>query len=129
VSAPIFERYGGFAAISKVVMAFYDQMLESDRLWVYFESVDMRRLVDHQTKLIASTMGGPAAFSDQRLREVHAHLGIDRADFDEMTSILRGTLLSHGFAPEDVAEVMREIESKAPLIISEGGKGGRRAGG
>lgn len=117
VTGSMFERYGGFARVSKVVMAFYDSVLDSDRLWAYFENVDMRRLIDHQTKFIASTMGGPVAFTDERLREVHAHLGIDRGDFDEMTRILAATLEEFGFAPDDVATVIREIEAKAPLIV------------
>ena len=30
MSKTIFERYGGFASVSKVVSAFYDQMLDSE---------------------------------------------------------------------------------------------------
>lgn len=118
VTGSMFERYGGFARVSKVVMAFYDRVLDSDRLWAYFEHVDMRRLIDHQTKFIAGTMGGPVSFTDERLREVHAHLGIDRDDFEEMTSIMAATLADFGFAPDDVALVIHEIEAKAPLIVA-----------
>ena len=50
----IFERYGGFASISKVVSAFYDQMLDSEDTARFFEGIDMRRLIDHQTKFIST---------------------------------------------------------------------------
>jgi hypothetical protein len=51
--ATMFERYGGFATVSKVVMAFYDKALDSDVIGVYFENVDMPALIDHQTNLSA----------------------------------------------------------------------------
>lgn len=61
MSQSMFERYGGFAKLSKV-MAFYDRVLDSDVIGDFFEGVDMRRLIDHQTKFISQVMGGPAAY-------------------------------------------------------------------
>jgi len=37
----MFDRYGGFAKLSKVVMAFYDKVLDSDVVGDYFEDIDM----------------------------------------------------------------------------------------
>ena len=62
MSQTLYERYGGFSAISRLVMAFYDNLLDSDQIADYFEDVDMRRLIDHQTKFVASLMGDPQAF-------------------------------------------------------------------
>jgi hemoglobin len=55
------ERYGGFPTLSRIVMDFYDRVIDSDVLGPFFEDVDMRRLVDHQTKFVAWLMGGPAS--------------------------------------------------------------------
>jgi hemoglobin len=44
MSKTMFERYGGFANVSKVVMAFYDKALDSDIIGHHFEDVEMRRL-------------------------------------------------------------------------------------
>jgi hemoglobin len=57
MSKTIFERYGGFASISKVVSSFYGQMLESEDTARFVDGVDMRRLIDHQTKFIATLNG------------------------------------------------------------------------
>lgn len=114
----MFERYGGFASVSKLVMAFYDKVLDSEILEPYFAGTDMRRLVDHQTKFISSLMGGPASYTDQKLREVHAHLGIDQAAFDEMAYLLRETLEDAGMADEDVASIIGEITKRKSLIVS-----------
>ena len=54
----MFERYGGFATISQVVGSFYDKVLDSPITSPYFADVDMRGLIDHQTKFFAFLMGG-----------------------------------------------------------------------
>jgi class 3 adenylate cyclase len=87
----IFERYGGFTRISRVVMGFYDKMLDSPVCSPYFAHTDMKRLVDHQTKFIASLMGGPASYSNEQLERVHAHLGITEAAFLESVTLMQET--------------------------------------
>ena len=55
----LFEKYGGFATVHKVVEHFYDGVLDNDMLSPHFERVDMSRLIDHQTRFFASAMGAP----------------------------------------------------------------------
>ena len=52
--ATMFEKYGGFAKVSRIVSSFYDKALDSPILAPYFTGVDMRRLIDHQTKFASS---------------------------------------------------------------------------
>ena len=118
MSTTMFERYGGFATVSKIVMTFYDKVLDSEVLDPYFENVDMRRLVDHQTKFISALMGGPASYTDQKLAEVHAHLDIDSRAFDEMASILREALEEAGMDDDHVATIAGEIIKRKSLIVS-----------
>lgn len=118
MAASLFEKYGGFASISKIVMSFYDKVLESDITGPYFDDIDMRRLVDHQTKFIASVMGGPASFADDMLRRVHAPYSIDRAAFEEMAELLRETLAEHQLQPGDIDTVLDAIRSKAHLVVA-----------
>jgi hemoglobin len=115
----MFDRYGGFAKLSKVVMAFYDKALDSDVIGDYFEDVDMRRLVDHQTKLIASIMGGPAAYTNETLRQLHARLNIDQAAFDEMVALLEETLEDFDFKREDVDQIIADVQSRSPYIVND----------
>lgn len=116
--ATIFQRYGGFAVISRVVLAFYGRVLDSEVLGPYFDAVDMPALIDHQTKFIAYLTGGPASYSDEALRRAHAHHAIDRAAFDEMRRLLAETLDQHGFSAPDVEHVMAEIERRAALVVT-----------
>lgn len=113
----IFEKYGGFSKISRVVLAFYDTMLDSDEIGPFFDDVDMSKMVDHQTKFIASLLGGPAAYTDNQLRQLHAHLDIEDSHFDELKVILGGTLEKHGFRPVDVEAVLQEFENRRNLVV------------
>ncbi|SDD56294.1 group I truncated hemoglobin [Ruegeria marina] len=115
----LYDRYGGFKTVSKIVMVFYDMALDSDQIGDYFEDVDMARLIDHQTKFIASVMGGPASFSDDRLRKVHSHLGICHEDMDEMEQLLKQALVQFKVTEADIETIISGIESKRPLIVTE----------
>lgn len=114
----IFERYGGFAQISRVVMAFYDKILDSPVTSPYFEHTDMRRLIDHQTRFVSSVMGGPASYTNDHLERVHARLGITEAAFNEMMLLLRETLEDFDFADDDIDSVMDEIAGRKNYIVT-----------
>ena len=119
MSQSIFERHGGFAKVSRIVMSFYDLVLDSPVISPYFANTDMKRLIDHQTKFIAYLMGGPASFSDEHLERVHRHMEIDRRAFDEMVALLTETLEDFDFDAADIADVRSELELRAPLIINK----------
>lgn len=114
----MFERYGGFASISKIVMAFYDKALDSDILADYFEDIDLKSLIDHQTKFVAAVMGGPSATSNQALARSHAHLAITVQAFDEMTRVFEETLVEFGVAPADIEQILGEFHSRSKYIVT-----------
>ena len=113
----LFEKYGGFSQVSKIVLSFYDTLLDNDEIGPFFDDVDMSRIVDHQTKFISSLLGGPASYTDNQLRQLHSHLAISDAHFDELETILRGTLLDHGMEADDVEVVIAEFGKRRPLIV------------
>ena len=113
----LFEKVGGFSKVSKVVLHFYDTLLDSDEIGPFFDDIDMARMVDHQTKFIASLLGGPASYTDNQLRQLHSHLDIENSHFDELKEVLADTLQSHGFNPDDVESVLNEFERRRQLIV------------
>jgi len=63
-------------------MSFYDKILDSPVTSPYFSGIDMKRLIDHQTKFFAALMGGPASYTNDHLERVHAltrHFGVRAA--------------------------------------------------
>lgn len=115
----MFERYGGFASIRRIVSAFYDAVLDSPLLSHHFEHADMRSLIEHQTQFISYLTGGPGTnYSDEVLQRVHASLGITKEEFKEMRVLLREALEDHDFADADVEIVDALIEAREPVIVS-----------
>jgi len=117
----MFERYGGFAQVRRIVSAFYDRALDSPVLQGYFAGISMPRLIDHQTKFVASVMDGPASFTDEALERIHAPLGISHDEFLEMARLLRETLEDFGVARPDVEIVDRAIRTRETLIVTKRG--------
>ena len=115
--ATMFERYGGFATVSKVVMAFYDKALDSDIIGPYFEKTDMPALIDHQTKFISQVMGGPASFTDDVLTRVHAPLKITGDAFEEMISLLEDTLDDFDVEEDDIEVILNELRSRRGNVV------------
>ncbi len=113
----MFDRYGGFGVVHRVVLSFYDKMLDSDLVAPYFDDTDMAALVDHQTKFISQLMGGPASYTNEVLEQVHRNLGITQEAFDEMTEILGVTLEEFDFKPEDVRAILSDIKGRQPYIV------------
>ena len=114
----MFERYGGFATVSKIVMAFYEKVLDSDITTPFFDHIDMRALIDHQTKFVAQVMGGPAEYSDEVLKTVHAKHEIDKTAFDEMAMLMQETLEDFDLEPAHIRQIINEITRRSPYIIS-----------
>jgi hemoglobin len=115
----IFQRYGGFANVSKVVMSFYDKVLDSPIASPYFANTDMKRLIDHQTKFIAQIMGGPASYTDEQLERVHAHLGITEVAFNETMELLTETLEDHDFSDDDIQHIQGEMMDRKNFVVAK----------
>jgi hemoglobin len=119
MSQTIFERYGGFSNVSKMVMSFYEKMIDSPVTSPFFANTDMKRLIDHQTKFIASMMGGPASYTNDHLERVHANLGITEEAFLEAVDILEETLEDFDMADEDIEQVKDEVFSRKNFIVTK----------
>lgn len=115
----LFDQYGGFATVSRIVSAFYDKVLDSENLAPYFKGIEMSRQVDHQTKFMASIMGGPASFSADHLERAHQNLNINTADFDELAMLLKETFEDFDIAESDIGDIMRDVNDRRSIIVSK----------
>ena len=91
----LYDKYGGFSVVSKIVLDLYDRLLDDDDVGPFFDNVEMGRIVDHQTKFVSSLMGGPASYNDDQIRTLH----------------------DHGLSDEDVATVVGAFESRRALVV------------
>ncbi|PRY26402.1 hemoglobin [Aliiruegeria haliotis] len=115
----LFEKYGGFSTVSKIVMDLYDTLLDDDDVGPFFDDVDMPRLIDHQTKFVASLMGGPASFTDTHIQRAHHNLDIAPVHFDRLKEIIEGTLEKFEVEREDIETVLGAFESRRKLLLGD----------
>ena len=84
----------------------------------------MQNLIDHQTKFVATLMGGPASYTNDVLKRVHAGLSIDAADFDEAAKLMQDTLTEFGVEHDDIRQKLglskiawRETKAKLQRLV------------
>ncbi len=115
----LFEKYGGFAQVSRLVLQLYDRLIEDEEIGPFFDDVDLPRLVDHQTKFVSSLLGGPASFTDKQIELAHRHLDIGDEHFDRLLALIEETLVDFGFEPEDIDIVRGAFEVRRPLLTEK----------
>lgn len=115
----LFEKYGGFYTVQKLINAFYEDVLASDIVSHHFDGVDMPGLIEHQTDFISMVMGAPVKFDDSRLVSAHQNLNITEAEWDEVVRILIETLVAFEVEQQDIDALTAAVASKKPLIVSQ----------
>jgi hemoglobin len=113
----LFERIGGFAQVRLIISDFYDRILDSQMLRSYFENIDIRRMIDHQTKFVSALMGGPVSYSNEQLGRAHHHLGITPEEYAEMGEIFRETLEDHDIPQVEVDRLHAHILALQEHVI------------
>ena len=117
MSGTLFEKYGGFKSVSRIVMTFYDMVLDDDDVGPVFEGTDMARLIDHQTKFVSALMGGPVSYSNEHLARAHHHLGITPDEYAEMGEIFKETLEDHDLPDVEVERLPAHIISLHDHVV------------
>jgi len=110
----LYDKYGGFTTVNKLVQAFYGKVSESENLAPYFEGVDIQKLMDHQTKFFSEILGGPIEYTGRELKDVHAKMGITEDAFSEVAELLEETLEDMGVEEADfetIMEIVRGLKS------------------
>lgn len=111
------DKYGR-AAIARVVADFYGEVLQSPLLSPYFEEASVGQLVEHQSLFMAGVMGGPKVFTPDQIRQAHHHLHIDHRAFEEMLDLLETKLRQHGFADEDIDQVLERYRAMEDQVVA-----------
>src|SRR5687767_3747457 len=114
----LYDKYGGFPTVSRVVHAFYDRVRQSSTLMPYFKGIEMDRVIHHQIAFMCQILGGPASYDGRTLEKAHRHLSITEAAFQEVADLLGETLEDAGMADDDVSKVMTIVAGAKPSIVA-----------
>jgi hemoglobin len=114
----LYDKYGGFATVNKMVQTFYGKIAESENLAPYFKGTDMQKLMDHQTKFFSGIMGGPVEYTGRELKGAHARLGITEEAFSEVTELFEETLEDMGIEDADIETIMEIVNGAKSDIVT-----------
>jgi hemoglobin len=119
----IFERCGGFRTVRQIVDRFFDRAIDSRVVSPYFVHINwwvMNRLVNRQTKFIASLMGGPDSYSNDQIRHYYSTKGMPEPVFLAALELLGEILEEFGFEKTDVQTIRGELMNRKDLIVTRG---------
>ena len=113
----LYEKYGGFPTVSKLIQSFYVKVDESEQLAPYFSGVDKQHLIDHQTKFFSKILGGPVNYTGRELKVVHATMGITEGAFAEVSDLLVETLEDLEVEESDIKTIIGIVDMLKPDIV------------
>ena len=120
MSNSLYDQLGGFSAVRRLVSDFYDRVLEEDDLAPFFKDTDMAHLIDHQTKFWTTLLGGPASYTTDQLRKIHATMGIKDRHFDLVAELVAETLEDHDIDEQHARSFVENLANyRSCIVIAE----------
>ena len=116
----LYERLGGYDAISAVVNDFEDRLFVDPKVGKYFVGMgtDTRETFKQKTEnLVCNVTGGPCKVISRSAKTTHAGLGITDAEFDIVVGHLSEALDKYKVPAAEHKEVMAIIETLRKDIV------------
>ena len=116
----LYERLGGYEAVSAVVEVFADRLFDDPRIDEFFIGMgaDTRKSFKQKNKnLVCAVTGGPCKVISRPANVVHEGLGITNGDFDVVAGHLKATLDEFNVPKKEQDELFVIILSLKPQIV------------
>ncbi len=118
----LYERLGGYDAISAVVDDFAPKLFEDPRIAHYFRGMgdDTRQQFRQKNKnLVCNVTGGPCKIISRPAKTIHAGLGITEKEFNIVVEHLVQTLEKFKVPEAEKSELLAIIGTLKPDIVDE----------
>jgi hemoglobin len=118
----LYERLGGYDAISSVIDDFFKRMIPDKQLGRFFLglSTDSKTKVQqHTVDFVCKVTGGPCAYTGRDMKTVHTGLNITESDWDLSAKYLTQTLDKFQVPDQEKAEVLNLVTSLKPAIVGQ----------
>jgi hemoglobin len=86
---PVFDQFGGEAGLVALMDEFMEILLADERMRPFFEFSDQALVKKHLVEQFCVILGGPCTYTGRDMKQTHALLGIDRADFNALVEDLQ----------------------------------------
>jgi hemoglobin len=102
----LYERLGGYPAITAVVDDFVGNVAADRRINRFFARANVGRLKARLVEQICQGTGGPCVYTGGDMRSVHAGMGIRSQDFNALVQDLGKTLNKFKVPPREQRELV-----------------------
>ena len=116
----LYERLGGYDAISAVVDDFAPKLFDDPQVGKFFTgmSTDTRKSFRQKNKnLVCAATGGPCKIISRPAKVAHAGLGITESDFNVVANHLADTLNKFNVPEKEQQELFAIIATLKPDIV------------
>ena len=119
-STTLFDKYGGVKLVVKILQDFQSEILQRPHLAHYFQGLDLATITEHSILYLSFALGKPAkVYMTREMHDAHSKFHIKGLHFDEISDVLKDTLLADGVSKGDVEIVMTHIETVRKVIVCE----------
>ena len=118
----LYERLGGYEAISAVVNDFAEKLFTDPKVGPFFKGMgtDTRRsFIQKNINLVCNVTGGPCKVISRDAKTVHGGLGITEAEFNIVAGHLVDTLDKFKVPAKEKQELISIIDTLKPDIVEE----------
>jgi len=106
--------------VVKLVRDFQTEVLQRPHLAHYFQGWDLARITEHSILYLSFALGKPAkVYMTREMHDLHSTFHIKGLHFDEISDVLKDTLLADGVSKADVDIVMTHIDKVRDVIVCE----------
>jgi hemoglobin len=121
----LYDRLGGYPAISAVVDDFVKNVAADKRINRFFANANIDRLKARLVEQICQGTGGPCVYTGRDMRSVHAGMGIRGKDFDALVQDLAKSLNKFKVPAREQQQLVAILAPRADAAGSAGrvGKG------
>ena len=116
----LYERLGGYEAISAVVHDFAEKLFTDVQVGSFFKGMgaDTRKsFIQKNINLVCNATGGPCKIISRDAKTVHAGLGITEAEFKVVENHLVDTLDAFNVPAKEKQELLSIINTLKPDIV------------
>ncbi len=118
----LYERLGGYDAVSAVIADFFGKIIPDKQLGRFFLglSTDSKTRIQQLTvDFVCKATGGPCAYTGRDMKTVHTGLNITESDWDLSAKYLSETLDKFQVPEKEKTEVLNLVTSLKPVIVGQ----------
>jgi hemoglobin len=118
----LYERLGGYDAISAVVNELAVRLVKDEKLGVYFKGLSndsKRKLIAHLTDFVCSATGGPCIYTGRDMKTSHEGLGITDEEWDRFVKITKEVLNKFKVPAKEQQEFLQLVSPLKSVIVEK----------